>query len=278
MELPFYNALDKSKPKIWPNHTLLVPICAVGNVGQLACDLIISTLLSRQQCQLVGRLYSSALMSVVGPNAFSLDGPITTSAEVYESKPHKLVIVQQRTSHSKDYKQIYVQQLVNWIKESKFDKVIVLTSSFSQCNPDISQLGRSSPHTINSITTSQFELDDRWQQLDVKQIEKAQTIKMLQDGMSFLPGAGLTKPLIKAFEKASVAAAFLVNFCSEGINIQDCYASANVINRYILNLPTSDFVEETMSKMALEEDAGDRIVVDNKKPPAWVEPFSWSQY
>lgn len=271
-QIPFYNPLDPTKPKIWLDYTLLVPICAVGNIGQLACDLIISTLLSKQECQLIGRIYSPALMSVVGPNAFNLKGPPTSSTEVYESKKHKLVIIQQRTSYFKQLRNIYINELVDWIKASRFDNVLVLTSSFAQCNPDISQLGELATCPIRSITTSQFEINERWRNLNIKPIPDKRTIKVVQDGLTFLPGSGITKPLIKACEKAYIRAAFLVDFCSEGINIQDCYEVVNIVNRFLhLGCGRDD--------RGSQDKAGDFSGALNDESTAntgWVEPFSWT--
>ncbi|XP_077232348.1 uncharacterized protein LOC143868920 [Tasmannia lanceolata] len=118
VNLPFFSPLDCSHHSDWTDYTLLMPVCAVGNIGQLTCDLIISTLLSRQECQLVGRIYSPSVMPVVGPNAFARDGENalpTTSTEVYESVKHKLVIMQQRSSYYKNTKQVYVRELTDWI-------------------------------------------------------------------------------------------------------------------------------------------------------------------
>lgn len=259
--LPFFNPLDPTQPKIWPDYTLIVPICAVGNIGQLACDLIISTLLSKQECQLVGRIHSPALMSVVGPNAYSIQGPPTTSTEVYESKKHKVVLVQQRTSYYKSLKNIYIDELVHWIKESKFDSVLVLASSFAQCNPDTSQLG-SLYCPIRSITTSQFVPNERWLNLNIKPIPDKRTIKVIQDGLTFLPGSGITKSLIRECEKSSLPVAFLIDFCSEGINTNECYQVANTVDK-LVNLGCS--------KGATDLDGGDCI------KHGWIEPFSWRQ-
>lgn len=264
--LPFYNPLDPTHPRIWPDYTLLMPICAVGNIGQLACDLIISTLLSKQECQLIGRIYSPALMAVVGPNAFCLKGPPTTSTEVYESKKHKLVIIQQRTSYFKNLKSIYIDELVHWLKESRFDNVLVLSSSFAQCNPDTSQLGEPFSCPIRSITTRAFEVNERWTNLNIKPLPDKKKIKVIQDGLTFLPGSGITKPLIRACDKASIRAAFLIDFCSEGINILDCYEVVNIVDR-LLNLGCGE-----LSKSVIE--AGDNEFV---RTVGWVEPFSWTQ-
>lgn len=291
IRLPFYNPIDPTCPKIWPDYTLVMPVCAVGNIGQLACDLVISTLLSKRECQLVGRLYSPCLMSVVGPNAFSLKGPPTSSTEVYESKKHKLVIMQQRTSYFKNLKHLYIEELVHWIKESKFDRVLVLTSSFAQCNPDTSQLGQLTSCSVSTITTNLFEKDESWSSLGLKQIPDRRTSKVVQDGLTYLPGSGITKPLIKACEKANIPTAFLVDFCSEGINIQDCYEVVNIVDR-LLNLGCNSSgtssaktaTEPEVSRptlldgddfsLAMGHDGGDNLTNSRM---GWVEPFSWAQ-
>lgn len=275
----FFNPLDPTRPKIWPDYTLLMPVCAVGNIGQLACDLIISTLLSQQECQLVGRLYSPALMPVVGPNAFSPKGPPTTSTEVYESKKHKLVIIQQRTSYFKNLKNVYVDELVHWIKDSKFDQLIVLASSFAQCNPDTSQLGEYTSSPIHSITTSSFEQNDKLLSLNIKPIPDKRTIKVIQDGLTFLPGSGLTKPLLKACDKAFIPALFLIDFCSEGINIDDCYQVVNVVDCY-LNLGCGASQTIDLSKLRVSQDESYQMGGDDDAKTtlcSWVEPYSWSQ-
>lgn len=266
--LPFYNPLDPLQPKTWPDYTLVLPICAVGNIGQLACDLIISTLLHKQECQLVGRIYSPSLMSVVGPNAFSLDGPPTTSSEVYQDKAHKVVIIQQRTTYFRDLRDVYIQELVQWIKECKFQRVLVLTSSFAQCNPDTSQLGDQFASPIRTLSTSSFDkTDPRWLAANLKELPDRKTIKVVQDGLSFLPGSGLTKPLLKALERVFVPAAFLVDFCSEGINIPDCYEVVNVVGK-LLNFDSPDL---GLCKMSIS----DRQVQGDHSNSHWIEPYSW---
>lgn len=294
--LPFYNPLDQTGQRVWHDYTLLMPVCAVGNVGQLACDLIISTLLHRREAQLAGRIYSPALMPVVGPNPYTKSTPFppTTSTEVYVSEKRKLVIIQQRTSYFKNLKGIFVTELIDWIKESRFAQILVLSSSFSQCNPDLSQLGKSGPiyEFLHSIVTNQFDSDkSEWQNLNIKPLEDRRKIEVIRDGfMSFLPGSGLTKSLIKAFEKSSIPAAFLIAFCSEGINIQDCYEVANMVNRY-LNLSddiVTDVKDNQMnhngllkSTLLCDSASGDTnslLKSSNQNTTQlvnWIEPCSW---
>lgn len=284
--VPFYNPLDPTHPRMWPNYTLVIPICAVGNIGQLASDLVISTLLSKQQCQLVGRIYSHALMPVVGPNAFSSGpGAPTTSTEVYESKQHKLVIVQQRTSYFKSLKHLYIGDLIDWIKNGQFEQVLVLTSSFAQCNPDTSQLGDPSSCPIRAITTGSFDTQSsRWQSLGLKHLPGKRELKLVtQDWLTYLPGSGLTRQLIRACERAFIPAAFLVDFCSEGINLHDCYQVVELLDRYLC---LCEPCEQAAGWPA--RDSGDAAAttltrttttttVQGQVHSKWVEPYSWAQ-
>lgn len=295
--IPFYNPLDPTHPKSWPDYKLLMPLCAVGNIGQLACDLIISTLLSRQECRLVGRIYSPALMPVVGPNAFASHGPPTTSTEVYESKKHKLVIIQQRTSYFKELKLAYINELTQWIKEARFEQLIVLTSSFAQCNPDLSQLGDPSGSPIRSLTNKLFQQQSdtakKWNKLGVKPLPDKSQLRVVKDGLTYLPGSGLTKPLIRACERAFIPAAFLIDFCSEGINLHDCYQVVDVLDRY-LNLsnelaPAGALAAKSSDLKAALQDiergldngsgtgGGDDADADGLARRPWVEPYSWTQ-
>lgn len=256
---PFYHPIDRMAPRIWPGYKLIMPICAVGNVGQLTCDLLISTLLHKKECQLVGRIYSPAMMPVVGPNAFNPYGPPTTSTELYICEKFKLLIIQQRTSYFKQLKTLFVKDLVDWIKESKFDQVIALTSSFAQCNPDLSVLDTPNVSHIYSIVTDHFDsCSDGWTDLELKKIQPERTIEVVQDGLTFLPGSGMTKLMFKAFQKSSIPAAFLVTFCSDGITIPESHQAANIVGRYVGLL-------------------GDQIerVSDKCKVDTWMEPISW---
>lgn len=258
----FYNPIsDNDNTNHWSDYTLIVPLCTVGNVGQLACDLLISTLLDKDSCKLVGRIYSPALMPVVGPNAYDDfdDSPIkqpTTSTEVYESVAKKLVIIQQRTTYFRELKHLYIKDFVQWVHRCQFSNVLVLTSSFAQCNPDTENLGQQTmiPYYIvtkNSKSTGQLQL------LNLRQVPDEKESRALRNGLTYLPGSGLTKSLIVAFDESMIPATFLVQFCSEGENTQDAYVMADVVDRLLL-LDIQDGNKATGS-------AGD----------SWVEPCSW---
>lgn len=157
-------------------------------------------------------------------------------------------------------KHIYVDELTKWIHEAKFKSLYVLTSSFAECNPDISQLGVFCP--AQSMATSSFQPDNQWNELKIKQIPASDSNPVIKDGLSFLPGSGITKSLKLACEKLSISAAFIVNFCSEGINMQECYHVANLCNKLFSLFAPSD---STSCKWT-EPVAWRRAVDDNTMP------------
>ncbi|RWS31754.1 proteasome assembly chaperone 2-like protein [Leptotrombidium deliense] len=94
----FYYPLTDEK-RDWSDFTFILPVVAVGNVGQLAVDILLSSLLEKQKCKFVGRFVSDALLPVGGPNAYSLffkSNEVMTTCQLYECVDHKLVIMQQR--------------------------------------------------------------------------------------------------------------------------------------------------------------------------------------
>ncbi|GFN96011.1 proteasome assembly chaperone 2, partial [Plakobranchus ocellatus] len=72
------------------------PTVSVGNVGQLAADLVISTLWMER----VGFIIHRSLLPCVGNNPFAHEDAtsckMTTCCEVYESTVAQIVVIQQR--------------------------------------------------------------------------------------------------------------------------------------------------------------------------------------
>ncbi|EDL09632.1 tumor necrosis factor superfamily, member 5-induced protein 1, isoform CRA_a [Mus musculus] len=79
------------------NFTLLMPAVSVGNVGQLAIDLIISTL---NMCK-IGYFYTDCLVPMVGNNPYATEeensNELSINTEVYSLPSKKLVVLQLRS-------------------------------------------------------------------------------------------------------------------------------------------------------------------------------------
>ncbi len=73
----------------WDGYTLLLPCVSVGNVPQLACDLLVSSLLKKssssdqsdpKDLELVGYIRSSSVRPFAGPDPYSLHGPLLATS------------------------------------------------------------------------------------------------------------------------------------------------------------------------------------------------------
>ena len=106
-------------------YTLILPSVAVGNVGQLSVDLLISTL-ELKKC---GRIFNSAFIPIVGADPYDeTNQEICTSLDLYYSSEKKLVVLQIRAPVVK--KPTHFLYLIrNFIVDKKILKVIYKTET-----------------------------------------------------------------------------------------------------------------------------------------------------
>ncbi|XP_015795027.1 proteasome assembly chaperone 2 [Tetranychus urticae] len=256
-DIQFFNQLSDRGCQ-WQECTLLMPAVSVGNVGQLAVDLLVTTLIWERKVKLVGRIFSTALKSVSGPNAYQFDddSPIMTTCEVYESVDHKLVILQLRAPPYKERSKQFVEELSKWIGEEKFKLAICLSSSFSQyLSPQIFDK-ESKP--IRYISTNILKenspsiLSDQLKVTELK--EESENDEELS--ISAIVGGGLTKTLYQYWQKENVPGLLLVIFCSEGDNT-----------------PEAMEILETANKIIKVKEP----ITSSKPQNRWKTPISWMQ-
>ncbi|KAB1258427.1 Proteasome assembly chaperone 2 [Camelus dromedarius] len=143
--------------------TLLMPAVSVGNVGQLAIDLIISTL---NMCK-IGYFYTDCLVPMVGNNPYATaeenSTELSTNAEVYALPSRKLVALQLRSIfikifflccrwYTKYKSKPFCEKLLSWVKSSGCAKVVVLSSSHSYHRNDL-QLRRYAECKLNACVS-----------------------------------------------------------------------------------------------------------------------------
>jgi proteasome assembly chaperone 2 len=133
----------------WSNYTFIFPCVSVGNIGQLATDLLISTIPNLRKA---GYLINNRLVQpIIGYDPYNQDSnELCLSVEcnsksffiisnylvlflliVYESIELSLVIMQQRAPLYKGKRNEFVKLLVEFIKSENFKEVICLTSSYA---------------------------------------------------------------------------------------------------------------------------------------------------
>ncbi|XP_071784767.1 proteasome assembly chaperone 2-like [Asterias amurensis] len=226
----------------WSGFTLILPAVSAGNVGQLSSDLLISTL----DLTKAGYLHDASILPLCGNDPFGRSGrteaSLVTSAEVYESKERKLVVVQQRTPLVKGAQADFRKKLLLWIKDSKFSRVILLSSSHSHERTD-SQLTGSQ---FRYLTTPKLDgelgtvLSDQlqWKRLEKRQNQWAPPLAN-EEGRPecargiYIPGGGVAKRLFDDCCLQDVPLAILMLFCSEGDNIPDALTMVTHLNQWL---------------------------------------------
>ncbi len=107
---------------------LVQPGESVGNVGQLAVDLLIATC---GGMRLVGYLESPFVQPVAGLDAFRSDGTLHLALELYEDAERGLFVLQQRAPTLRGCAAQFAAQLADWLHSSGFSEVISSATPFS---------------------------------------------------------------------------------------------------------------------------------------------------
>ncbi|CAJ0922241.1 unnamed protein product [Ranitomeya imitator] len=215
---------------------LFQPAVSVGNVGQLAVDLIISSL----NMPKVGYFYTDCLVPMVGSNPYATNEDhakeLCINAEVYASSDKKLAVLQIRSPLIKNKSRAFCQALTCWIKQCAFSRVVLLSSSHAYQRDDSQLLG--SPFRYLVTPTLQTLVADTMKALEWKEMEKLSLYPGINDEEKkiSIPGGGFTKRLfedwnINAVEGIHMAA--VLKFCSEGDNVPDAFALLDHVNRWL---------------------------------------------
>ncbi|KAL9976490.1 hypothetical protein ACROYT_G013799 [Oculina patagonica] len=243
-------ACEKDVNINWSEFTLILPAVSIGNVGQLAVDLVVSTISPNGRH--IGYLYDSCILPVVGNDAFTQSGEslgkLNVSVEVYKNDDLKFVVVQQRAPLVKGRQSEYCRKLVTWIKTCNF-KQVVLVSSISATERVDSQIeGSPLRYLVTPAATNLLPLFD---ELSWKTLEKRPKFPHVTEESPdenkdfFLPGGGFTKKLYEACCKDDIPLAVLLTFCSEGDNISDAVNLFLYLNDWLKMVPRKE-VEETV--------------------------------
>ncbi|KAG9338265.1 hypothetical protein JZ751_026070 [Albula glossodonta] len=220
------------------------PAVSVGNVGQLATDLMISTL----NMPRVGYLHTDCLIPMVGSNPYaaSTDNSteLCTAAEVYSLPDLKLAALQIRTPIIQTKQKQFRKLIISWIKSSGFTRSILLSSSHAYQRDD--QQIHSSPLRYLLTPAMQHIVCDVLKELEWKEMEKVSMFPGISDTEQrlYIPGGGITKGLYTDCCHEDIPLAVVLTFCSEGDNIPDAFALINHLNDW-LHLVASDKNEST---------------------------------
>ncbi|KAM9385338.1 proteasome assembly chaperone 2 [Pholidichthys leucotaenia] len=235
------------------DFTLIMPAVAVGNVGQLSVDLIVSTLNMRR----VGYIHTDCLIPMAGNNPYTTckedAKELHTPAEVYATPGLKLAVLQIRAPVIQTKSKKFRQLLISWIKASGFSRTVVLSSSYAYQRDDQQLQGTSLRYLV---TPSLLKMSaDVLKELGWREMERVSAFPGLTDGNSeprlVIPGGGFTKGLYTDSCTEDLPLAVLLLFCSEGDNIPDAFTLINHLNDWL-------------------------HLLDSQEPNKWKIPTSWN--
>ena len=251
---------------IFEGYSLILPAISIGNVGQLAIDLLIYNLDFKK----VGYLYDHSILPLVGNDPFSSpkvpQGNLVTSAEVYKCNEKKIVVVQLRAPLAKGCRQVFCDHVVRWIKECRIKQTVLLTSCVASERLD-SQIQSGpfryllSPETqhLNEL----FQTEFNWKCLEERNVEE----KEMSD--VFLPGGGgVSKRFYQTCLKENVPLVTLLVFCAEGNNIPDATILLHFANIWL----------QMKTNKANASDDPQLSEVEWRQPPSWDNLYGTSSF
>ncbi|RNA31870.1 proteasome assembly chaperone 2 [Brachionus plicatilis] len=216
----------------WSEYTFVFASVSVGNIGQLAVDLLISSLSNTQKC---GYLISNLVQPIAGHNAFVQNSSdISLSCELYENSNLKLVLMQQRSPLLKGKRNQFVQILSDFIKQEKFRESVCLTSSHAYERLDSQLTGVQCRYLASDESNKKnFDQNLNWKILE-KRIDHNGNLSTDQDPSLdfFIPGGGISQKFYKSSIENSLNSTVLLVFAHEGNNIPETLQLVNYFNEW----------------------------------------------
>ncbi|KPJ10798.1 Proteasome assembly chaperone 2 [Papilio machaon] len=198
-------------------YSLIIPSVAVGNVGQLACDLIISSLKMKK----IATVYSPAFIPVLGYDPYDLKSKsLSSSCEVYICDSRKIVVLQIRAPLVYKFAQSFLENIVQIFKEKNVQNVVLLTSSYAHEKKHIS----TSP--FRYICTESTPYDNEVNELKWTKHDQ-------EEGRLKIFGGGFASMFFEICKNKSLPCFILYKFCSEGDNSPDAYDMVYHLNKIV---------------------------------------------
>lgn len=207
--------MSQKESLIWKNcdegdlkgYTLIIPSVAVGNVGQLACDLLISSLDMKR----ISSVCSPALIPVLGYDPYDLfSNNLSSCCEIYKCAAKNIAVMQVRAPLVYKYAREFLEDLIASFKGRGIKDVIILTSSFAHEKKHI----QTSPFRYLASESSAYK-----DKLQSKNWLKHESI----DGGLQIFGGGFASLLFEVCKESATPCLILYKYCSEGDNIPDAY-------------------------------------------------------
>lgn len=215
------------------------PSVCVGNVGQLAVDLLITNLSTEK----IGLIFHPAIYPLVGSDPYDPNSnEVTTSADLHLVAKLSLVIMQIRAPLIKGEKQNFLSELAAWCKSVGIKDIVLLASCNAYERWEYKQLtGSQLRYLTSKVPQEEIEM---LKSIGASELEER--IDELGNKHRFLSGAGFVKQFM---DTCDLPVAALLKFVDEGDNTDDAFVLVNYLNAWKKLVQTTD--------------------------PSWKAPFSW---
>lgn len=230
-----------SSEGILKGKILITPIVSTANVGQLAADLLISSL----DLHRIGIFNPRDLVPVVGAREDDEPG-VTTPLELYGRHDANVVVIQQRSPVLKSRKDEFISNLYSFIQTSEFSAVVFLSGMDTSNRtdeqmfiPTYKLVPPGTPSWDSSPLATFAQLP-----LPTYTYISQQPLSHLREGeittaVPFIPGGGLTRRILSSFPQGlSTPVLSLLQFVFEGDNRADAQLLASVVSK-LFNAPST---------------------------------------
>ncbi|CAL8102172.1 unnamed protein product [Calicophoron daubneyi] len=226
----------------WGSYTAIVTCVGVGNVAQLACDLLVNNL----QCTLAADLNFRYVAAIVGSNPYdSPTNALTTSSQLFVDDAHKLVLLQTRSPPFSGCRKKHVNELADFLKSVGFHRIVIISSSSATQQKDAELLGSRMRYATNKLF-DQSDIDTfqsrNWMPLLPHTEDIDEYLPQYSKSLTYwLPGSGIASHLFQAFIHSPTDRVCLLNvFASEGDNTGDALYFAKCLDEWLNLMPGTD--------------------------------------
>ncbi|XP_010525686.1 PREDICTED: proteasome assembly chaperone 2 [Tarenaya hassleriana] len=224
--------------------TLILPALSVGNVGQLAVDLLVSSMGAER----VGYLDDPFMLPCVGNDAYGPlpCGEIALPLEVYDSLSNGITLVQQRSPVVKGMMINFAKNIADFASASGKKHVVILSSLDFQ---KLQKLDMSSGSQVNYLSSTKSDgTDDQLERIGFKRLDEydptGRCWRYLSSVFDENSSEEMTPPsedeledidyypslpfaaLFSAFKARGLKVTCLLCYCSEGDNIPEAFLLA----------------------------------------------------
>ncbi|KAF5842841.1 PAC2 family-domain-containing protein [Dunaliella salina] len=246
--------------------TVVLPAVSVGNVGELATDVLITSLLPAG-LHLVARLEEPNCLPVVGNDAYSLQAPgtLSTALELYHLQGTTTYFLQQRAPAMKGRQAEFAASLAHWLQREGVQQVVVLCGLNAVSRKD-SQIMGAPTRFLSSAGSPLSELCASGLGLPVLEEDYLAEEKQLH---GLLP----PWPLLEACQQRAIPTLLLMRFVTEGDNQADGMELARqTLSFLLLHAPSG--VREQLGKGSSSDASS--IQLQLRAPCSWAALYGRS--